>query len=136
MAQKWPKKDPKWPKNDQKWPKMTSNGPKMTPGFTHFFRNFFLIEKAVPQTFSLLECMFFTDRFRKSFSPPSWWRWFDGRDGWVVAKANQHYLQLWVIVDRLFAGTLMVMDDLLICHSKTPDTMIDHYDGEDASTSS
>ena len=30
--------------------------PKMTPGFTHFFRNFFT-EKAVPQTFSLLECM-------------------------------------------------------------------------------
>ena len=29
----------------------------MTAGFTHFFRNFFLTEKAVPQTFSLLECM-------------------------------------------------------------------------------
>ena len=29
----------------------------MTSGFTHFFRNFFLSEKAVPQTFSLLECM-------------------------------------------------------------------------------
>ena len=43
--------------NDPKWPKMTSNGPKMTPGFTHFFHNFFLTEKAVPQTFSLLECM-------------------------------------------------------------------------------
>ena len=27
------------------------------PGFTHFFCNFFLTEKAVPQTFSLLECM-------------------------------------------------------------------------------
>ena len=112
---------PKWPKNDA-W--IYTLFPQIP------------IEKAVPQTFSLLECMFFTDRFRKSFSPPSWWRWFDGRDGWVVAKANQHYLQLWVIVDRLFAGTLMVMDDLLICHSKTPDTMIDHYDGEDASTSS
>ena len=28
-----------------------------TPGFTHFFRNFFLTEKAIPQTFSLLKCM-------------------------------------------------------------------------------
>ena len=49
--------DPKWPKNYPKWPKITPNGPKMTPGFTHFFRNFFLTEKAVSQTFSLLECM-------------------------------------------------------------------------------
>ena len=80
MAQKWPEmtpNGPKWPKYDPKWPKMalewpniiqncpkmtqngpknTPNGPKMTPGFTHFFRNFFS-EKAVPQTFSLLECM-------------------------------------------------------------------------------
>ena len=32
----------------------------VTPGFTHFFRNFFLTEKAVLQTFSLLECMFQT----------------------------------------------------------------------------
>ena len=30
---------------------------EMTPGFTHFFRNFFLTEKAIPQTFSLLKCM-------------------------------------------------------------------------------
>ena len=44
-------------KNATKWPKMTQNGPKMTPGFTHFFCNFFFTEKAVPQTFSLLECM-------------------------------------------------------------------------------
>ena len=61
------KNDPEWPKvakilpkmapNDPKWPKITPNGPNMTPGFTHFFRNFFLTEKAVPQTFSLLECM-------------------------------------------------------------------------------
>ena len=66
VAQIWPKmaqngprmtqNDPKWPKNDPKWPKITSNGPKMTPAFTHFFRNFFT-EKAVPQTFFLLECM-------------------------------------------------------------------------------
>ena len=59
MAQNGPimtQNDPKWPKNDPKWPKITSNEPKMMPGFTHFFRNF-LSEKAVPQTFSLLECM-------------------------------------------------------------------------------
>ena len=44
-----------------------------------------------------------------------------------------HYLQLLVIARGLFAATLMVMDDLLICHSNTPDTMIDdHDDGEDA----
>ena len=60
MAQHGPnmtQNDPKWPKNDPKWTKITPNGPKMTPGFTHFFRNFFFTEKAVPQTFSLLECM-------------------------------------------------------------------------------
>ena len=60
MAQNGPRmtqNDPKWPKNDPKWPKITQNGPKMTPGFTHFVRNFFLTEKVVPQTFSLLECM-------------------------------------------------------------------------------
>ena len=27
------------------------------PGFTHFFRRFFVTEKQTPQTFSLLECM-------------------------------------------------------------------------------
>ena len=52
--------DPKWPKNDPKWPKITPNGPNMTPGFTHFFRNFLLTEKAITQTFSLLECMILT----------------------------------------------------------------------------
>ena len=60
MAQNGPimtQNDPKWPKNDPKWPTITPNGPKMTPGLTHFFRKFFLTEKAVPQTFSLLECM-------------------------------------------------------------------------------
>ena len=43
---KWPKeaqKGPKWPKNDPKWPNK--------------FPQFFLTEKVVPQTFSLLECM-------------------------------------------------------------------------------
>ena len=44
--------DPKWPKHYPKWPKITQNGPKITPGFTHFST-----EKAVPQTFSLLEHM-------------------------------------------------------------------------------
>ena len=47
-----------WPKMIQNAPKMTQNGPKITPGFTHFFRNFFFTEKAVPQTFSLLECVY------------------------------------------------------------------------------
>ena len=57
MAQKWPKmtqngprmtqNDPKWPKNDPKWPKITPNDA--------LFPQFFLTEKAVPQTFSLLE---------------------------------------------------------------------------------
>ena len=49
--------DPKWPKNDPKWPK---NGPRMTqndPKWPKNFQQFFLTEKAVPQTFSLLECM-------------------------------------------------------------------------------
>ena len=40
---------------------MAQNGPKMTSGLTHFFCNFFLSEKAVPQTFSLLECMLISD---------------------------------------------------------------------------
>ena len=50
-ATKWPKmtqNDPKWPKHDPKLPKITPNCPKMTPGFSHFFRNFFLLQ---------LECM-------------------------------------------------------------------------------
>ena len=37
----------------QKWPEMTQNGPKIARTFPPFF----LTEKAVPQTFSLLECM-------------------------------------------------------------------------------
>ena len=40
MAQNYPK----WPKNDA--------------GIYALFRNFFFTEKAAPQTFSLLECMF------------------------------------------------------------------------------
>ena len=54
--QRMTQNDPKWPENDPKWPKITPNDPKMTPEFTHFFCNFFT-EKAVPQTFSFLECM-------------------------------------------------------------------------------
>ena len=53
MAQKWPKmtqNGPKWPKYDPKWPK---NDPKWPENFPQFL----LTEKAVPQTFSLLECM-------------------------------------------------------------------------------
>ena len=80
MAQKWPKmtqNGPKWPKYDPKWPKMTQNGrrmtqndpklPKMAQNYPNWPKNdaqiyklfpqFFFTEKAVPQTFSLLECM-------------------------------------------------------------------------------
>ena len=49
------------------WPKMIQNGPKMTQNYPKWPKNdariyaifpqFFLTEKAVPQTFSLLECM-------------------------------------------------------------------------------
>ena len=42
---------PKWPKNNPKWPKMAQKWPALFP-------QFFLTGKAVPQTFSLLECMF------------------------------------------------------------------------------
>ena len=38
--------DPKWPKNDPKWPKNDAR-----------IYALFFTEKAVPQTFSLLECM-------------------------------------------------------------------------------
>ena len=52
---KWPKNDLKLPKIAQKWPridpKMTQNGPKITPGFTHFFRNFFLLKKRFRKLF-------------------------------------------------------------------------------------
>ena len=54
---KMAKNYPKWPKYDPKWPKMTQNGPKMTQNGAQISRNFFLIEKAVWQTFLLLECM-------------------------------------------------------------------------------
>ena len=64
---KWPKCDPKWPKMTQKWPKMIQNGPKLTQNYSKWPKNdaricalfpqFFLTEKTVPQTFSLLECV-------------------------------------------------------------------------------
>ena len=64
---KWPKYDPKWPKMAQVCPKMIENGPKITQNYPKWPKNdariyaifpqFFLIEKAVPQFFSLLECM-------------------------------------------------------------------------------
>ena len=41
----------------QSGPRMTQYDPKWPKKDLHFFRNFFLTEKAVPQTFSLLECM-------------------------------------------------------------------------------
>ena len=76
-APKWPKYDPKWPKmvqhgprmtqnnptwpkNYPKWPKITPNGPNVTSGFTQFF----FTEKAVPQTFLLLEYMMSTSSSR------------------------------------------------------------------------
>jgi len=58
---KWHKYDPKWPKNAQNSPRMTKNGPKLTRTFSAIF----LTEKAVPQTFSLLECM--VKRFKKMY---------------------------------------------------------------------
>ena len=53
MAQNGPRmtqNDPKWPKNDPKWPKNDAR-------IYALFPQFFFTEKAVPQFFSLLECM-------------------------------------------------------------------------------
>ena len=53
MAQNGPRitqNDPKWLKNDPKWPKYDAR-------IYALFPQFFFAEKAVPQTFSLLECM-------------------------------------------------------------------------------
>ena len=49
----WPKYNPEWPKKAQNGTRMTQNGPKMIRTFSAIF----LTEKAVPQTFLLLECM-------------------------------------------------------------------------------
>ena len=44
-------------KNYPKWPKITPKWPKNDARIYPLFPQFFLTEKAVPQTFSLLECM-------------------------------------------------------------------------------
>ena len=49
--------DPKWPKKDPKWPKITPKWPKNDARIYALFPQFFFTEKAVPQTFSVLECM-------------------------------------------------------------------------------
>ena len=62
MAQYGPRmtqNDPKWPKNDPKWPTITPKWPKNDARIYALFPQFFLTEKAVPQSFSLLECMIF-----------------------------------------------------------------------------
>ena len=48
-----------WPNkiSTKKCLRMTPNDPKWPKNDLHFFRNFFLTEKPVPQTLSLLECM-------------------------------------------------------------------------------
>ena len=59
-ATKWPKNGQKWPKVAQIWPQMALNGPKWPkndPKWSNKFPQFLLTEKAVRQTFSLLECM-------------------------------------------------------------------------------
>ena len=61
MAQKWPKitqNGPKMTKMAQNGQKITQSDPKWPKNDPHFSRNFFLTEKAIPQTFSLLECMY------------------------------------------------------------------------------
>ena len=77
--------DPKWPKY---YPKMAQNGPRMTQNDPKWPKNdariyalfpqFFLTEKAVPQTFSLLECMLtiFQWKYLRSFLFPLaiWWQ--------------------------------------------------------------
>ena len=50
--------DPNGLKNDRKWPKITPKWPKSDARIYALFQQFFLSEKAVLQTFSLLECMF------------------------------------------------------------------------------
>ena len=49
--------DPKRPKNYPKWPKNYPKWPKNDARIYALFSQFFFTEKAVPQTFSLLECM-------------------------------------------------------------------------------
>ena len=56
MAQKWLKMAQSGPNMTQNGPRMTQNDPIWPKNGPHFFQ-FFFTEKAVPQTFSLLECM-------------------------------------------------------------------------------
>ena len=63
MAENDPNITQNGPIMTQNGPKMTQNGPKL-PKWSKFdvqiyalFPQFFLTEKAIPQTFSLLECM-------------------------------------------------------------------------------
>ena len=59
VAQIWPNMAQEWPKMAQKLPKMAQNYPKWPKNYAPnhaLFPQFFLTEKAVPQTFSLLEC--------------------------------------------------------------------------------
>ena len=60
MAQHGPRmtlNDPKLPKNDPKFPKITPKWLKNDARIYALFPQILLTEKAVPQTFSLLECM-------------------------------------------------------------------------------
>ena len=60
MTQNGPRmtqKDPKLPKKYPKWPKITPKWPKNDARIYALFPQIFLTGKAVPQTFSLLECM-------------------------------------------------------------------------------
>ena len=60
MAQNGPRmtqNDPKLPKNYPKWPKNYPKWPKNDARIYALFSQFFFTEKAVPQTFSLLEYM-------------------------------------------------------------------------------
>ena len=69
-----PKKN--W-KNGRKWPQMAQRGPKrskmaqewpkMAQKWPALFPHFFLTEKAVPQTFLLLECMPFSSNWIESW---------------------------------------------------------------------
>ena len=63
MAQngpKWPTmahNGPRMTQNDPKWPKNDPKLPKYDARIYALFQQFFLTETAIPQTFSVLECM-------------------------------------------------------------------------------
>ena len=95
----------KWPK---KWPNMTQNGPKMTRTFSQFF----FTEKAVPQTFLLLECMAFFSLFWSLSVPsvgPKQWpvasrckrKFGFGSDGWSFPNAT---ILVWDLAARRRQG--------------------------------